>query len=142
MRSFNLRPRGVPPAWAAVCLVALLALPACARSPAHGALRPLGVTPTSARASLPPPPQGELAFETAVRQLVARHPELIALRAEAAEQALLGQPLSETTIEDAATRAAAICDPAEDLRGDRDYKLAMARQMVKRAIRKAAARCP
>ncbi|MCB1908938.1 MAG: xanthine dehydrogenase family protein subunit M [Rhodocyclaceae bacterium] len=65
-----------------------------------------------------------------------------ALRAEAAEQALLGQPLSETTIEDAATRAAAICDPAEDLRGDRDYKLAMARQMVKRAIRKAAARCP
>ena len=84
MRSFNLRPQGVPPAWAAVCLVALLALPACARSPAHGALRPLGVTPTSARASLPPPPQGELAFETAVRQLVARHPELIALRAEAA----------------------------------------------------------
>ncbi|MGE0193150.1 MAG: hypothetical protein AB7T63_14035 [Planctomycetota bacterium] len=84
MHSLSFRPQGVPPAWAAGWLVALLALPACARSPAHGALRPLGVTPASVRASLPPPPQGELAFDAAVRHLVARHPELIALRAEAA----------------------------------------------------------
>jgi carbon-monoxide dehydrogenase medium subunit len=35
----------------------------------------------------------------------------------------------------------AITDPAEDLRGDRDYKTAMAGQMVKRALAKAATRC-
>jgi carbon-monoxide dehydrogenase medium subunit len=35
----------------------------------------------------------------------------------------------------------AICDPAEDLRGDPEYKTAMAGAMVKRAIQKAASRC-
>jgi carbon-monoxide dehydrogenase medium subunit len=35
----------------------------------------------------------------------------------------------------------AACDPAEDLRGDVEYKTAMAGEMVKRAIRTAAARC-
>jgi carbon-monoxide dehydrogenase medium subunit len=35
----------------------------------------------------------------------------------------------------------AICDPAEDLRGDRDYKIAMAGQMVQRALRLALSRC-
>jgi carbon-monoxide dehydrogenase medium subunit len=35
----------------------------------------------------------------------------------------------------------AICDPAEDLRGDRDYKIAMAGQMVRRALARAAAGC-
>jgi aerobic carbon-monoxide dehydrogenase medium subunit len=64
-----------------------------------------------------------------------------ALRANEAEAALLGKPLSETTIKDAAAKAMAICDPADDLRGDRDYKTAMAGQMVQRAIAKAAARC-
>jgi len=64
-----------------------------------------------------------------------------ALRAADAEAALLGKPLSAATIADAAAKAMAICDPAEDLRGDRDYKTAMAGQMVKRAIAKAAARC-
>jgi len=34
-----------------------------------------------------------------------------------------------------------ICDPAEDLRGDVEYKTAMAAEMCKRAIRAAAARC-
>ena len=63
-----------------------------------------------------------------------------ALRAVAAEQALIGQPLSEATIEAAAAAAMAITDPAEDLRGDREYKTAMAGQMLKRAIRAAAAR--
>jgi carbon-monoxide dehydrogenase medium subunit len=64
-----------------------------------------------------------------------------ALRAVAAEQALLGQPLTDATIRAAADAAMAACDPAADLRGDVDYKTAMAGQMVQRAIRAAAARC-
>jgi carbon-monoxide dehydrogenase medium subunit len=64
-----------------------------------------------------------------------------ALRATDAEAALLGKPLGDAAIGDAAARAMAICDPAEDLRGDRDYKIAMAGQMVRRAIAKAATRC-
>ncbi|MBU6257729.1 MAG: xanthine dehydrogenase family protein subunit M [Burkholderiales bacterium] len=65
----------------------------------------------------------------------------MALRANDAEAALLGKPLSAATIADAAAKAMAICDPAEDLRGDPEYKTAMAGQMVRRAIAKAAARC-
>jgi carbon-monoxide dehydrogenase medium subunit len=64
-----------------------------------------------------------------------------ALRAADAEAALLGKPLTDATIADAAAKAMAICDPAEDLRGDREYKTAMAGQMLKRALAKAAARC-
>jgi carbon-monoxide dehydrogenase medium subunit len=64
-----------------------------------------------------------------------------ALRARAAEAALLGQALSEASIGAAAQAAMAICDPAEDLRGDVEYKTAMAGEMLKRAIRAAAARC-
>jgi len=64
-----------------------------------------------------------------------------ALRASEAEQALLGKALDDAAVADAATRAMAICDPAEDLRGDREYKTAMAGEMVRRALRRAAARC-
>ena len=64
-----------------------------------------------------------------------------ALRAHAAEAALLGQPLDEAHIAAATAAAMAICDPADDLRGDRAYKTAMAGQMVRRALAKAAARC-
>ncbi|MDM0019546.1 FAD binding domain-containing protein [Variovorax saccharolyticus] len=64
-----------------------------------------------------------------------------ALRARDAEDALLGKPPSDAAITDAAARAMAICDPAEDLRGDRDYKIAMAGQMVQRALRLALSRC-
>ena len=64
-----------------------------------------------------------------------------ALRATDAEAALLGQPLTEATIAIAAAKAMAITDPAEDLRGDRDYKTAMAGQMVQRALRLALSRC-
>ncbi len=64
-----------------------------------------------------------------------------ALRAADAERALTGQPLTEASIEAAARAAVAIADPSDDLRGDREYKLAMVRQMVARAIRNAAARC-
>ena len=65
----------------------------------------------------------------------------MALRAKDAEDALRGKPLTETTIEAAAAAAMAACDPAADLRGDVEYKTAMAGQMLKRAIRAAAARC-
>jgi carbon-monoxide dehydrogenase medium subunit len=65
----------------------------------------------------------------------------MALRAADAEQALIGQPLTAAAIDAAAQAAMAVCDPADDLRGDREYKTAMAGQMVRRAIRAAAARC-
>jgi carbon-monoxide dehydrogenase medium subunit len=64
-----------------------------------------------------------------------------ALRAEAAEQAILGKELSVANLQAAADAATAICDPAEDLRGDIEYKTAMAGQMVKRALVKAFGRC-
>ena len=63
------------------------------------------------------------------------------LRAKDAEQAVAGKALTEAVLADAAARAMAICDPAEDLRGDRAYKVAMSGQMVRRALVKAAARC-
>lgn len=65
----------------------------------------------------------------------------MAVRATLAESVLVGQPLTDATINAAAAQAMAICDPADDLRGDRNYKTAMAGQMLKRAIRAAAARC-
>jgi carbon-monoxide dehydrogenase medium subunit len=64
-----------------------------------------------------------------------------AIRALDAEVALLGEPLSDTTIGKAAAAAMAVADPAADLRGDVEYKTAMAGQMVQRALRKAASRC-
>jgi aerobic carbon-monoxide dehydrogenase medium subunit len=64
-----------------------------------------------------------------------------ALRAFAAEQALTGNALTHAVLADAASKAMAICDPAEDLRGDREYKTAMAGQMVRRALAVAATRC-
>lgn len=64
-----------------------------------------------------------------------------ALRARAAEAALMGQPLDDATLELVAQAVRAVCEPAEDLRGDIEYKTAMAGEMVKRAIRAAAARC-
>ena len=64
-----------------------------------------------------------------------------ALRAHEAEAALLGKSLDAANIAVAASAAAAICDPAEDLRGDAEYKTAMAAEMVKRALKAAAARC-
>jgi len=64
-----------------------------------------------------------------------------AVHASAAEDALRGQPLSDDNIAAACAAAMAACDPAEDLRGDRAYKTAMAGQMLKRALAKAAARC-
>lgn len=64
-----------------------------------------------------------------------------ALRARDAEAALMGKPLTEATLDAAVKAVRAICDPAEDLRGDAEYKTAMAGEMTRRAIRAAATRC-
>jgi carbon-monoxide dehydrogenase medium subunit len=64
-----------------------------------------------------------------------------AVRARAAEAALAGQPLTDVAIDRAADIVRGLCDPAEDLRGDVEYKTAMAAEMTTRAIRDAAARC-
>lgn len=64
-----------------------------------------------------------------------------ALRAEAAEAALLGQAFTPASVNAAAAAAIAICDPAEDLRGDIEYKTAMAGEMVRRALTLAWTRC-
>jgi carbon-monoxide dehydrogenase medium subunit len=64
-----------------------------------------------------------------------------ALHAEAAEAALLNKPFNAANVQAAVAAAIAICDPAEDLRGDIEYKTAMAGEMVKRALNKAWSRC-
>ena len=64
-----------------------------------------------------------------------------ALRARDAEAALMGKPINAASLAAAAQAVRAICDPAEDLRGDAEYKTAMAGEMTKRAISAAAARC-
>ena len=63
-------------------------------------------------------------------------PTAIALEAD-----LVGHPLDDAAIAEAGRRATEACDPAADLRGDEEYKRAMAGQMVQRALRTALARC-
>ena len=63
-----------------------------------------------------------------------------AIRAHEAEAVLMGQIVTDELIKHAAEKAMAICDPAEDLRGDVEYKTAMAGQMVQRAIAEALSR--
>jgi aerobic carbon-monoxide dehydrogenase medium subunit len=62
------------------------------------------------------------------------------MRALNAEQALVGQPLSEDVLEAVGRAAAAECDPSADLRGTVEYKRDLTRVLTKRAIRKAAGR--
>jgi carbon-monoxide dehydrogenase medium subunit len=57
------------------------------------------------------------------------------LKAGAAEGVLIGQVIDESRIEQAAVKVMAICDPAEDLRGDAEYRTHMAAEMTRRAIR-------
>lgn len=64
-----------------------------------------------------------------------------AVRVPDAEAVLLGQTLSDALVAQAAAGVMAACDPADDLRGDRDYKTAMAGEMFRRALRQAAERC-
>ncbi len=58
-----------------------------------------------------------------------------ALKATEAAAVLTGKTIDDRLIEQAAQKAMAICDPAEDLRGDREYKIHMAGEMTRRAIR-------
>ncbi len=61
-----------------------------------------------------------------------------ALRATKAEELLLGHEINEQTLELVAAAVREICNPAEDLRGDAEYKTAMAGEMTKRALLDAA----
>lgn len=62
------------------------------------------------------------------------------LRATDAEQALVGQAISDEVLEAAGQAAAAQCDPSADLRGSVDYKRDLTRVLTKRAIAKAVER--
>lgn len=64
-----------------------------------------------------------------------------ALRAMEAEQIMIGQELSTALLHRVADSVRSICDPAEDLRGDAEYKTAMAGEMTRRAIAAAVVRC-
>lgn len=64
----------------------------------------------------------------------------VPMRALNAEQAVIGQPLSEEVLEAAGRAAAAECDPSADLRGTVEYKRDLTRVLTKRALRKAAGR--
>ena len=57
-----------------------------------------------------------------------------ALRATEAENLLMGQTLSEELLNKVVDAVTAVCNPAEDLRGDAEYKTAMAGVMTKRAL--------
>lgn len=64
----------------------------------------------------------------------------VPMRAMHAEQALVGNRLTDAVIEAAGAAAAAECDPSRDLRGTVDYKRDITRVLTKRAIRTALAR--
>jgi aerobic carbon-monoxide dehydrogenase medium subunit len=56
------------------------------------------------------------------------------IRAVDAEQALAGKPFDAGALDEAARLAMAACNPVPDLRGDADYKRAMAGEMTRRAL--------
>jgi len=64
----------------------------------------------------------------------------VPMRATDAEEALVGQALTEDVLEAAGLAAAAQCDPSPDLRGSEAYKRDLTRVLTKRAITKAVAR--
>lgn len=63
-----------------------------------------------------------------------------AVRVTAAEAALKGRRLDDAAIAEAAKLAMQICEPVADLRGDAEYKTAMAGEMTRRALRTAGER--
>lgn len=63
-----------------------------------------------------------------------------ALRAKTAEASLIGKPINEATLNEAARLAMSICEPTADQRGDVAYKTAMCGEMTRRALQAAAAR--
>lgn len=64
----------------------------------------------------------------------------VPMRAKNAEQALIGNAITDDVLEAAGAAAAAECDPSQDLRGSVAYKRDLTRVLVKRAIQKAAER--
>jgi carbon-monoxide dehydrogenase medium subunit len=62
------------------------------------------------------------------------------LKARAAEDYLRGKALDDAAMVEAARLAMGICDPTGDLRGDVEYKTAMAGEMTVRALRTALSR--
>jgi carbon-monoxide dehydrogenase medium subunit len=60
-----------------------------------------------------------------------------ALKAKAAADSLRGKKLDDAVIAEAARLAMSICDPAEDQRGNVEYKTAMSGEMTQRALRTA-----
>jgi carbon-monoxide dehydrogenase medium subunit len=61
----------------------------------------------------------------------------VPMRAQNAEQVLIGKQLTDDVIEAAGQAAANECDPSSDLRGSSDYKRDITRVLTKRAIRTA-----
>jgi len=57
-----------------------------------------------------------------------------ALKATAAEASLLGKPVTEASVNEAARLAMGICEPSADQRGDATYKTAMCGEMTRRAL--------
>ncbi|HSN31398.1 MAG TPA: xanthine dehydrogenase family protein subunit M [Ideonella sp.] len=62
------------------------------------------------------------------------------LKARAAEAALVGRPIDDASLDEAARLAMDICEPAADQRGDTAYKKAMCGEMTRRALQAAHAR--
>ena len=63
-----------------------------------------------------------------------------ALKARAAEDYLIGKPIDESSLSEAARLAMSICEPSPDQRGDAEYKTAMCGEMTRRALQAAAQR--
>jgi carbon-monoxide dehydrogenase medium subunit len=63
-----------------------------------------------------------------------------ALKARAAEDSLIGKPIDNASLNEAARLAMSICDPTPDQRGDAEYKIAMCAEMTRRALQAAHAR--
>ena len=64
----------------------------------------------------------------------------VPIKARAAEQSLLGKPLDDASIHQAADLAAAASQPTSDTRGPAEYKRDMVHTLTVRALRKALAR--
>jgi carbon-monoxide dehydrogenase medium subunit len=62
------------------------------------------------------------------------------IKARTAEQALLGNPLTDQSVREAADLASAAARPNSDTRGPAEYKRAMVHTLCTRALKKAAAR--
>jgi len=63
-----------------------------------------------------------------------------ALKARAAESSLIGRPIDNASLNEAARLAMSICEPTADQRGDVEYKVAMCGEMTRRALQAAHAR--